>query len=130
MGGEVGVVAGDRKARCSLASFDSFCHARKDDVRRVLCICWRRKEGGREDVQDKVNVISEEGTHDKRKCAAGKGEQEHVHGRRFVLAERFEMFQRYWALPLGFPIRHKNQRTMSSGRLNAKTSPRMHTTAT
>jgi hypothetical protein len=39
----------------------------------------------RDDEQDEVYVIAEEGTHDERECASGKREQEHVHRRRFVL---------------------------------------------
>ena len=46
--------------------------------------------GKREDGQNEVYVVAEEGTHNERECASGKREQEHVHGRRFVLGERFE----------------------------------------
>lgn len=44
-------------------------------------------EGEREkrDEQNEVYVVAEERTHDERECASCKREQEHVHGRQFVL---------------------------------------------
>ena len=57
---------------------------------------WRLRELGlfiysrmmrERDEQNEVYVVAEEGTHNERKCASGKREQEHVHGRRFVLGE-------------------------------------------
>jgi len=39
----------------------------------------------RDDEQNEVYVVAEEGTHDERERASGKREQEHVHRRHFVL---------------------------------------------
>ena len=41
-----------------------------------------------EDVQDEVDVVAEERAHDERKCATGKGQQQHMHGGDFVLQRR------------------------------------------
>jgi hypothetical protein len=41
----------------------------------------------REDAQNEVDVVAEEGTHDEREYAPGRGEQQHVHWRHFVLEE-------------------------------------------
>ena len=37
------------------------------------------------DAQDEVDMIAEEGTHDEREYASGKGENQHVYGRYFIL---------------------------------------------
>jgi hypothetical protein len=45
-------------------------------------------ERERRDKQNEVYVVAEEGTHDERECTSGEREQEHVHGRQFVLREK------------------------------------------
>jgi hypothetical protein len=55
-------------------------------------------EGVREDAQDEVDVVAEEGTHDERECTPGKGEQKHVHGRHFVLGRKGRVREMFSAM--------------------------------
>ena len=78
-GGE-GDVGGDRMEICARMSFDSFCcrEGKKKvsfNVRLgVFLFVGASEEGAEADAQDEVDMIAEEGTHDERECASGKGE--------------------------------------------------------